>query len=241
MRMTPQNVDNVNMSTERPYHHGNLRAALIEAGLQALEKADANELSLRAIARDVGVSANAAYRHFADKNGLLSAMAAEGFRRFSAAQRASLQPSAGQSPAACSAAAGIAYIEFAKAHPALFRLMFGHLFSEQRDPELLAESMGAFNALVETSAQDIGVKPEDERALVTAIARWSLVHGLSHLLLDGQLAMFGNRVNHLVNQVMTMQQEIALHDIEVKAKANTKGGTKPPLENAGKRQAGKKS
>lgn len=218
MVMEPQYVDNVNMTTERPYHHGNLRAALIEAGLQALEQADANDLSLRAIAREVGVSANAAYRHFADKQGLLSAMAAEGFRRFSAAQREALQSSPKDSGTPCSAAAGHAYIAFAQAHPALFRLMFGHLFSEHRDPELLAESMGAFQALVATSAQDMGVEPGDERALVTAIARWSLVHGLSHLLLDGQLAMFGDRVERLVSQVMGMQQTITPPALTIKRK-----------------------
>ncbi|MDE2595168.1 MAG: helix-turn-helix transcriptional regulator, partial [Burkholderiales bacterium] len=127
--MTPQHVDNVNMtdgnhSFERPYHHGNLRAALIEAGLQALEQTDASELSLRAIAREVGVSANAAYRHFADKQGLLSAMAAEGFRRFSAAQQTAQKAAQRQAsegaPGTCSAATGHAYIAFAQAHPALF-------------------------------------------------------------------------------------------------------------------------
>lgn len=217
MRMTSHNVDNVNMtngnpSFERPYHHGNLRTALIEAGLLALEQTDASELSLRAIARDIGVSANAAYRHFADKQALLSALAAEGFRRFSAAQQAAQQAVNQQASADAtmtgSMATGRAYIAFAQAHPALFRLMFGHLFSEQRDPDLLAASMSAFEELVSASAQDMRVDPGDDRALVTAIARWSLVHGLSHLLLDGQLAMFGDRVDQLVNSVMSIQQAI---------------------------------
>lgn len=210
--MTPHDVDNVNMSFERPYHHGNLRAALIEAGLQALERTDASDLSLRAIARDVGVSANAAYRHFADKQGLLSAMAAEGFRRFSAAQQEALRQEPQGTGTTCSTATGHAYIAFAQAHPALYRLMFGHLFSEHRDPELLAASMAAFHGLVASSAQDMRVDPSDERALVTAIARWSLVHGLSHLLLDGQLAMFGDRVDQLVSRVMGMQQTISPPD-----------------------------
>lgn len=196
------------MTFERPYHHGNLRTALIDAGLQALEQTDASELSLRAIAREVGVSANAAYRHFADKQGLLSAMAAEGFRRFSAAQQAAQRQATTGPSGTCSTATGHAYIAFAQAHPALFRLMFGHLFSEHRDPDLLAASMGAFQALVSASAQDIQVDPSDERALVAAIARWSLVHGLSHLLLDGQLAMFGDRVDQLVSRVMGIQQTI---------------------------------
>ena len=72
MRMTPRYVDNVNImvppKSERAYHHGDLRNALIEAGLAALEAQDASELSLRALARELGVSANAVYRHFADKD-----------------------------------------------------------------------------------------------------------------------------------------------------------------------------
>src|SRR3989344_594769 len=72
---------------DRAYHHGDLRNALIDAGLTALEAQDASELSLRALARELGVSANAVYRHFADKEALLSALAAEGFRRFAREQR----------------------------------------------------------------------------------------------------------------------------------------------------------
>src|SRR3989344_5606520 len=72
---------------DRAYHHGDLRNALIDAGLTALEAQDASELSLRALARELGVSANAVYRHFADKEALLSALAAEGLRRFAREQR----------------------------------------------------------------------------------------------------------------------------------------------------------
>jgi hypothetical protein len=87
MRMKSWNVDNVNIMSSLPpaaskpartYHHGDLRNALIDAGLAALEVHDASELSLRALARDLGVSANAVYRHFADKNALLAALAAAG-------------------------------------------------------------------------------------------------------------------------------------------------------------------
>jgi len=211
MRMTSHDVDNVNMTFERPYHHGNLRAALIEAGMSALEQHDASELSLRAIARDVGVSANAAYRHFADKQALLSALAAEGFRRFAANQQAAhAQASQQGSSASGSMAAGQAYIAFAQTHPALFRLMFGHLFSVHKDPELMAAAWASFQFLLSSSAQDMHVDAADERAMIMAITRWSLVHGLSHLLLDGQLAMFGDQSGELVRRVLQAVGSITL-------------------------------
>ena len=72
---------------ERAYHHGDLRTALIDAGLAALEAADADAVSLRELARKVGVSATAVYRHFPDKKALLAALAAEGIARLGSAQR----------------------------------------------------------------------------------------------------------------------------------------------------------
>jgi AcrR family transcriptional regulator len=214
MRMTPRNVDNVNMAsqhidsdeavdaTDRRYHHGNLRAALIEAGLAALSSGESTDLSLRAIARAVGVSANAAYRHFADKEALLSALAAEGFRRFAAAQRQAVQGLS--DPIEARTAAGLAYIAFARQHPALFRLMFGHFTPGRGDEDLQQAAITAFDALVASSARESGSQPGDERAFLTAIARWSLVHGLSHLLLDGQLDSMGPHVEQVILGVLTL-------------------------------------
>lgn len=214
MRMTPRNVDNVNMMakqripdedntlSERRYHHGDLRNALIEAGLAALEQSDTAELSLRAVARDVGVSANAAYRHFADKDALLSALATEGFRRFAARQTEAAV--AHSDPVAARTASGRAYIRFAQDHPALFRLMFGHFLCASASEELQQTAMSAFQALIASSAREAGTTPDDERALLTAVARWSLVHGLSHLILDGQLTPFAGQLEHLVEGVLNL-------------------------------------
>lgn len=212
--MESQNVDNVNMpikpSTldkdkvpfDRRYHHGDLRNALIEAGLATLEQSDTAELSLRAVARAVGVSANAAYRHFADKDALLSALAAEGFRRFAARQAEAA--TAHSDPVAARTASGRAYIHFAQDHPALFRLMFGHFLYASASEELQQTAMSAFQALIASSAREAGTTPDDERALLTAVARWSLVHGLSHLILDGQLAPFAGQVEQLVDGVLNL-------------------------------------
>lgn len=192
MRMTPRYVDNVNImlapKPERTYHHGDLRNALIEAGLTALEARDASELSLRALARELGVSANAAYRHFADKDALLSALAAEGFRRFGQAQ-AEARARAPADPLAT----GLSYVHFAQSHPALFRLMFGSLAHSRADAELQQAATSAFEQLLQDSRAPGQSGDIDEATMMLAIARWSLVHGLSHLLLEGQLGPFGGQ------------------------------------------------
>jgi AcrR family transcriptional regulator len=206
--METQNVDNVNMD-EKSYHHGNLRAALIEAGLAALEQSETAELSLRAIAREVGVSANAAYRHFADKEALLNALAAEGFRRFAAHQAQAQAQSRHADTKEARAAAGKAYVHFARDNPALFRLMFGRMVSrnihDDANEELREMGAFAFQGLLQATAQENGTPPESEQTLLMAIARWGLVHGLSHLMLDGQLAAFGNDVDQIIDGVFRLQ------------------------------------
>ncbi|MFT3858512.1 MAG: TetR/AcrR family transcriptional regulator [Aquabacterium sp.] len=187
-------------SSAKPYHHGNLRSALIEAGLAALEKTDSADISLRALARDVGVSANAAYRHFEDKDALLAALAAEGFRRFAALQVQATQGEADRQTTR--RASGRAYVDFARTHPALFRLMFGHVLHAKADPDLKTSALMAFHGLLEAAAKDAGTASNDPRALLTAIMRWSLVHGLSHLMLDGQLDYFSADVNQLIDDVL---------------------------------------
>ena len=206
MRMTPRYVDNVNIMVspppahnkpDRAYHHGDLRNALIEAGLAALEAHDASELSLRALARELGVSANAVYRHFADKDALLSALAAEGFRRFAREQH-----EARTQVQADPVATGLGYIRFAQRHPALFRLMFGRFTRACDNAELQEAALAAFGQLLEDSRTAAPGAQADERThptggaideatMLRAIARWSLVHGLSHLMLEGQLSFFG--------------------------------------------------
>ncbi|WP_290639303.1 TetR/AcrR family transcriptional regulator [Aquabacterium sp.] len=196
-------MDNVGNPT-RSYHHGNLRAALIEAGLAALEKGDEAGFSLRAVAREVGVSANAAYRHFASKDDLLSALAAEGFRRFAAQQAAAAQSS--RDVLDLQSATAKAYVSFAQAHPALFRLMFSRFLYASSSEDLKAAAMSAFELLLASSAQQAGAEPLSEQALMTAIANWSMVHGLSHLLLDGQLNAFGFSVDKMIEGIVYLQR-----------------------------------
>ena len=187
---------------EKNYHHGNLRAALIEAGLAALEQQDTADLSLRAIARDVGVSANAAYRHFADKDALLAALAAEGFRRFAQHQAQAAQGHATALEARTTE--GRAYIQFAQDHPALFRLMFGRFLNATANAELQESATTAFQGLMDASARESSTPHDSEQVLMLAIARWSLVHGLSQLVLDGQLAHFGDNIDRIIDGVLNL-------------------------------------
>ena len=106
---------------KRRYHHGDLRDALIEAGMALLEQRHAEPLGLREVARAVGVSATAIYRHFPDKDALLRAIAERGFARMGEMQLAAARGLSGDD---AFAATGVAYVRFALRNPAVFRLMF---------------------------------------------------------------------------------------------------------------------
>jgi AcrR family transcriptional regulator len=165
------------------YHHGDLRRALLRSAEDALERSGPAALSLREIARAAGVSHNAPYRHFPDRDALLSALAAEGFRRLAAAlaEAATAAP-----PADRLRAAGRAYLAFARAHRALYLLMFGPGPRKAAHPELHAAALSAFEALRDAAAS--GPPREPSAARHGAVGAWALVHGLAHLVADGQLA-----------------------------------------------------
>lgn len=185
------------------YHHGHLREALIEAGLQWLEEMDRADLSLRELARRVGVSANAVYHHFANKEALLAALAAEGFRRLA---RAQLSPS----PEARSPLhqAGLAYVRFAMAHPALFRLMYGGFTAGQNHPELVNASMDSLEASMQAVGGHLPQGGTGPEALHDMLLMWSIVHGLSNLALGGQLGYFGAQPVDIADAVLARAQAL---------------------------------
>lgn len=196
------NMEETSMPRKGAYHHGHLRSALIEAGLAALASGQEGDLSLRLLARQVGVTANAAYRHFTDKDDLLNALAAEGFRRFARGQRDAI---AGKSePALRLQASGMAYIAFATSHAPLFRMMFSRVGCMGDHAELLQASQDAMSVLLESAAAQVNGRPGDEHAVVMAAACWALVHGLSDLALGGQLAVFGLPPQELIAKVMSL-------------------------------------
>ncbi|MEV6975341.1 TetR/AcrR family transcriptional regulator [Kitasatospora sp. NPDC093806] len=165
-----------------PYHHGDLRAACLRAARELLEEDGSAALSLRAVARRAGVSATAPYRHFADRDALVSAVAAEGYREL-----ATVLTAAHPSPTTPDelATVAVAYVHFALDHPALFRAMF----AEPCDPTD-AERAAATTAMRQYVRDLVrSVFPDfpqaDPDALATSM--WALVHGLAFLHLDGKL------------------------------------------------------
>lgn len=163
----------------RTYHHGDLRSALVDAGLRALETTEIGDISLRQIARDVGVSATAVYRHFPDKRALLVALAGAGIDKLGEAQA---KAAGSASDTSAFSATGRAYVRFALAHPALFRLIFTHL--PPAGETVFGESLAA-RLLHDKAAAATGGNAEETRRLM--VQAWAVVHGLAMLMLDGQL------------------------------------------------------
>src|SRR5258706_12582738 len=171
------------MSTSRAkarksaYHHPDLRPALLAAARRLLERDGPEALSLREVARRAGVSHNAPYRHFPDRAALLAALAAEGFDAMAAAMPAA---AAKRAPPHRLGAIGGAYVRFALGAPGLFRLMFGGLVRSADHADLAAAAARAYAML--TGETGSSSNPDG------AVAAWATVHGLAHLLLDGQIA-----------------------------------------------------
>lgn len=182
------------------YHHGNLRETLVATGLELLESGQSAEFSLRELARQVGVSANASYRHFSSKEELLSAMAAEGFRRLATAQATAMQTRA--SAVDSFLEGGRAYVSFARQHPALFRLMFGRFSVVNRNEEMQAAGQLAFQGLRYGVAAVLESDVDAAAVATASIHAWSLVHGLSQLILDGQFNQHATDIDALVDAVL---------------------------------------
>ena len=166
-----------------PYHHGDLRAACLRAARELLEESGGSGLSLRAVARRAGVSAAAPYRHYADRDELLSAVAGEGYREL-AGYLAGAHPDPETLDDLTAIAA--AYVRFAVEHPALFRVMF----VEPCDPdhEERARATAALWEYVTGIAERV-FPGSDTGALATAV--WAPVHGLAFLYLDGKIGADG--------------------------------------------------
>jgi AcrR family transcriptional regulator len=166
-------------ASKATYHHGDLRAALLDAALELLEEGGAGALSLRAVARRAGVSAAAPYRHYADREALVSAVAVVGYRDL--AERLGAAHPAPSTPEQLADVAA-AYVRFALERPALFRIMFGEPCDRDNDERVEA------SAAVTLYLREIVARcfpRSDPEALAPAI--WALVHGLAFLFLDGKL------------------------------------------------------
>ncbi len=171
-----------------PYHHGDLPAALLKSAETILERDGIGALTMRAAAREAGVSHAAPAHHFGDLSGLLTELAAAGFVRFHDHLEGRAAKSA-PAPGERLKALGRGYVGFAQAHPGLFQLMFRSERLDWSKPSL-ADAGGAAFALL-TLAGDHAKKPSSPPRLqdiVAATARWSFAHGIAMLLIDGRLA-----------------------------------------------------
>lgn len=173
--------------SDRHYHHGDLRNALITQGLALLEEQGLAGLSLRAIAARAGVSHAAPKNHFGQLRGLLTAMAAEGFRRHVVFMREGLPGRASRKARLNAAMRG--YVRFAQAHPHLFSLMFSSQLCDFEDGELQTTAAESYDVLREIAAGLDWDKAEKPHAALRAETMlWSLVHGYAQLAIAGMFA-----------------------------------------------------
>jgi AcrR family transcriptional regulator len=165
----------------KPYHHGNLRRALLDAALHLVAEHGPAALSLREVARRADVSHAAPTHHFRNKTGLLTAIAADGYRMLADALVAAGIGNAQRTTAFREQ--GVAYVLFATGHPAHFAVMRAVYLLDNDDPELHAARTRAGEQLRGGSATLGGTAADP----ATPVAAWALVHGLASLLLEGNV------------------------------------------------------
>jgi AcrR family transcriptional regulator len=173
------------LSPKATYHHGDLSKQTHDLALQTLRECGDTAISLRALAKQLGVSSPALYRHFSDRETLLAELAISGFDTL----RNRLRKVDQQNPRRALIDIGLVYVAFAQDEPNLYRLMFGgRVLPKGAHPRLDAAGKGAFQVLEDTvtRACQRGYLKPSPTSLLTAAA-WSLVHGLSQLTIDGHL------------------------------------------------------
>lgn len=178
----------MNAQIEKPYHHGDLHEEILCAACRLLEENNIASLSLREIAKEVGVSHTAPYRHFKDKESLLAGIAGLGFDRLTEQLTAAVTSNPGD-PVKQLIEAGQKYVSMAQQRPQCTQLMFGGILPcDDTYPELRASGDSAFEGLLSIiiEGQALGVfKPGDIKMM--ALTAWSGIHGLSMLIIGGNL------------------------------------------------------
>lgn len=165
------------MAKEKPHHHGDLQNALITAGIEILDRDGLEGLSLRKVAAAVGVSHAAPAHHYQNKTGLMLAIAANGFRTFTALMIEERQK-AGPDPQKRLEGICAGYLRFSREHPALFQLIFSTDIQDIKNDDLRQAAQGAFDVLHETCSAFL---PSPNGPMVNEIMIWSLVHGFATL------------------------------------------------------------
>jgi AcrR family transcriptional regulator len=191
--MVPSSSSRPQKKPAKRYHHGDLRRALLDEALRTIQAQGVRHLTLRTAGAKLGVSRSALYRHFADKQALLSAVGCEGFRMLRRVINDAWE-SHGHGTAGFNAMAH-AYVQFAVAHPSHYRVMFGEFIeSTTKDKDFTGEAKAAFQVLVDSlvDQQNTGLIRRDDPVLMARFV-WAVVHGISMLAIDGQLREAGQR------------------------------------------------
>jgi len=179
------------MRRAKPYHHGNLREALLEAAIRLIAEVGPTAFTLREVARRAGVSHNAPYRHFRDRDDLMAAVAAQGFRELTQAMIKAAAPKS--DPLDRLKHAGLGYVTFALRRPEHFTVMFDAPVSKRkhRDSAVAGEeSFGALLGFVQ-SCQEAGRLPSGDLRQMALLA-WTRVHGIAKLAITGRLPFHSN-------------------------------------------------
>ncbi|MBI5294684.1 MAG: TetR/AcrR family transcriptional regulator [Chloroflexi bacterium] len=171
----------------KTYHHGNLKETLISAGLAILAEQGVEGLSLRSVAKKIGVSHAAPYNHFSNKQALLAAISTAGHEQLHQVLLNTFEKSKRSSPNIISEIAW-AYLQFALDNPSKFKLMFSGALEEERDHpdfvEVSQKSIALFEEII-TFCQGKGQLPSGNVEVI-AIKLWSLAHGFAYLMLENQ-------------------------------------------------------
>ena len=171
------------------YHHGDLKNALIKAGVEILEEEGIGGLSLRKVAKQAGVSHAAPYSHFADKQALIAAISTEGFKQLYV-QIESVHETYREDPETLLIETAWTYVQFALNAPDRFKLMFSSVLEKEKEyAEFVEISQENFSQLVKIveKCQQAGILKSGASDVV-AVSVWSTVHGFTSLLLEGQIS-----------------------------------------------------
>jgi AcrR family transcriptional regulator len=196
------------MSARKPYHHGNLREALLEASIQLIGEVGPTAFTLREVARRAGVSHNAPYRHFHDKNALLAAVAAQGYNELTEAMTKAAEEHL--TPRDRLKQAGLAYIAFALRRPEHFTVMFDAPLPAQEHPDAARASKHSFSVLLDLVQACQDKKESSHDPLPFALLAWSMVHGIAKLAITGRLP-YRSRAKVLEFAIFVIEQSLPLH------------------------------
>lgn len=194
MRLNPADLESEPPLKKSAYHHGDLRAGLIEATRRLVEEKGPDSFSVSECCRLAGVSTAAPYKHFKDKNEMLVAMVLEGMERHRANMIAALEGIPKGSPQRVTAL-GREYVNFALNENGVFRLKFGGFTDRLDDPQLQAAGEGTFGIVLREVADCLGEAEITQDVRRRGFMLWSFVHGLSFLLADKKLADMGGETS----------------------------------------------